>query len=637
MVKIFTTRDTLWINKYVYCLKGDLSMKIKREIQMRQRIFNYIISLCNLIGIIGLIIIAKTVYDQFGGIAIDTSDIRLEIEDLINTCFYSIFIILIIVNSIYSIMNRKNKELMLAYATSAIVLTFEAIAFDMEYFITSIFLDYIDVPWEIEDIYIIATSVISVIMLLLLVIVDIVRVIKNGDSKKKIILYVLMISVLVAICYFAKIQIVFAVIIFLAIMQMMNNGKALEEKEKKSKIILNIFLVLFITISVIGIIINIIYTYQYTRKIDLQMTELAEQIQDKIKKVKKDEQIIVVQDNEKGAGAINLKGIEVIPCGKYNDIIDIEGYDVLLAWNATPNQYIYLNKDGTEIASCDNAPTPWMADDKFSKNISYKDAIEWATGKKSFLNANENKKENEMDQAKEEYQNGILIQKYKLNNSYIIKIEYDDDEDTENVNIKIIDENNNIISEESDANVILESDSNNENVLKTFSDGSVPFYNINNKSQGWFDAQTGKKYTLKGNVEILDVIEDKVLIRHFDNDGYVKKESIINKEGKTLINAKEVHELENGFIIKNSNDKYVYINSDLEIKTEEFDYINGEYSEYGVLICKNNAETDSNYEQSMLIDTDGNNLMNRSYEDIGSSYTVETNYLLDDEIYILFE
>ena len=57
-----------------------------------------------------------------------------------------------------------------------------------------------------------------------------------------------------------------------------------------------------------------------------------------------------------------------------------------------------------------------------------------------------------------------------------------------------------------------------------------------------------------------------------------------------MINAKEVHELENGFIIKNSNDKYVYINSDLEIKTEEFDYINGEYSEYGVLICKNNAD-----------------------------------------------
>lgn len=50
----------------------------------------------------------------------------------------------------------------------------------------------------------------------------------------------------------------------------------------------------------------------------------------------------------------------------------------------------------------------------------------------------------------------------------------------------------------------------------------------------------------------------------------IKKESIVNKEGKTLINAKEVHELENGFIIKNSNDKYVYINSDLEIKTEEF-------------------------------------------------------------------
>ena len=609
-------------------------MKIKVEIQMKQRIFNYIISLCNLIGIIGLVIIAKTVYDQFGYIAIDTSDIRFEIENLINTCFFSVFIILIIANSIYSIMNRKNKELMLAYATSAIVFTFEAIAFDMENFITSMFLDYIEISWEIEEIYIIATSAISVIMLLLLVIVDIVRVVKNGDSKKKIILYVLMISVLVAICYFAKIQIMYAIIIFLAIMQMMNNGKALEEK--KSKIILNIFLVLFITISVIGIIINIIYTYQYTRKIDLQMTELAEQIQDKIKKVKKDEQIIGVYDDKRGVGAINLKGIEVIPCGKYEDIIDIEGYDVLLAWNATTNQYIYLNEDGTEIASCDNAPTPWMADNKFSKNISYKDAIEWATRQITFLSATENKKGNKIEQMTEEYQNGILIQKYKLNNSYIIKIEHNDNEDTENVNIKIIDRNK-IISEESNANVILEFDSNNERALKTFSDGSVPFYNINNKSQGWFDAQTGKKYTLKGNVEILDVIEDKVLIRHFDNDGCVKKESIVNKEGKTLINAKEVHELENGFVIKNSNDKYVYINSDLEIKTEEFDYINGDYSEYGVLICKNKSETDFDYEQSMLIDTDGNDLMNRSYKNIGNGYTVETNYLLDDEIYILFE
>ena len=75
----------------------------------------------------------------------------------------------------------------------------------------------------------------------------------------------------------------------------------------------------------------------------------------------------------------------------------------------------------------------------------------------------------------------------------------------------------------------------------------------------------------------------------------------------------------------------------MEIKTEEFDYINGDYSEYGVLICKNKSETDFDYEQSMLIDTDGNNLMNRSYKNIGNGYTVETNYLLDNEIYILFE
>lgn len=602
---------------------------------MKQRIFNYIISLCNLIGIIGLVIITKTVYDELGGIAIHTYDIENGIENLINICFYSILIILILVNIIYSIINRKNKELMLAYAGSAIVCTFKVILFDMEHLITNIFWEYIDVTLKAEKVYSIVISIISVLLLLLMVIVDIV---KKKDNKTKIILYVLEIAAFVAIGYLVQMPITFLVIIFFAIMQLMNNGKILEGKEKKLKIILNIFLTLFMTISVIGITSNIIYTYQYTRKIDLQMTELEKQIQAKIKKVDKDKQVIIVYDTEKGVGAINLKGIEVIPCGKYDSIITTEDGDVLIAWTETTNQYIYLNKDGTEIASCNNAPTPWMADNKFTKDTTPKKAIEWATTIGKFYNdETESKKENGIELDKEEYQNGILAQVYKLNNSYIIKIEYNYDEDTESVNIKVIDRNNNIISEESNANVILEYDDDNGYVLKTFSDGSVPFYNINNKSQGWFDAQTGKKRALKGNGEILDVIADKILIRNFDNDGYVENECIVSKDGKTLINAKEVHEFKNGFIIRNLNNKYVYMNSNLEIKTEEFDYIDGKYSEYGVLICENYAKTYFDVNQRMLIDTDGKNLINKSYENIEINYDTKTDYLLDDEIYRLFE
>ena len=63
---------------------------------MKQRIFNYIISLCNFIGIIGLIIITQTVYNELGDIAIHTYDIKNVIGNLINTCFYSILIIFII-------------------------------------------------------------------------------------------------------------------------------------------------------------------------------------------------------------------------------------------------------------------------------------------------------------------------------------------------------------------------------------------------------------------------------------------------------------------------------------------------------------------------------------------------------------
>ena len=603
---------------------------------MKQRIFNYIISLCNFIGIIGLIIITQTVYNELGDIAIHTYDIKNVIGNLINTCFYSILIIFIIVNSIYSIMNRKNKELMLAYAGSAIVCTFKVIAFDMGYLITNIFLDYISVTSEAEEMYSIVVSIISILLLLLLVISDIVRIVKKKDNKTKIILYVLEIVALVAIGYFVQIPITFLVIIFFAIMQLMNNGEVLEGKEKKLKIILNIFLTLFMTISVIGITANIIYTYQYTRKIDLQMTELEKQIQAKIKKVNADKQLIKVYDTERGVGAINLKGIEVIPCGKYDSISTTEDGDVLIAWTEKTNQYIYLNKDGTEIASCNNAPTPWMADNKFTKDINPKKAIEWATKIGYLYNDETESEKNGIEQEKEEYQNGILIQEYKLNDSYTIKIEYNDD-DTENVNIKIIDRNNNIISEENNANVILGYNGNNGYVLKTFSDGSVPFYNVNNKSQGWFDAQTGKKRALKGNGEILDVFADKILIRNFDNDGYVKNECIMSKDGKILINANEVHELKNGFIIKNLNDKYVYMNSNLEIKTGEFDYIDEKYYEYGVLICENYAKTDSDHNQSMLINTDGKNLINKSYEYIEINYDTKTNYLLDDEIYRLFE
>lgn len=605
---------------------------------MKQRIFNYIISLCNFIGIIGLVIITQTVYNELGDIAIHTYDIKNVIGNLINIGFYAILIIFIIINSIYSIMNRKNKELMLAYAGSAIVCTFIVIAFDMGYLITNIFLNYISVTSEAEEMYSIVVSIISILLLLLLVISDIVRIVKKKDNKTKIILYVLEIVALVAIGYFVQIPITFLVIIFFAIMQLMNNGKVLEGKEKKLKIILNIFLTLFMTISVIGITANIIYTYQYTRKIDLQMTELEKQIQAKIKKVNTDKQLIKVYDTERGVGAINLKGIEVIPCGKYDSISTTEDGDVLIAWTEKTNQYIYLNKDGTEIASCNNAPTPWMADNKFTKDINPKKAIEWAT-KIGYLynDETESEKENGIEQEKEEYQNGILIQEYKLNDSYTIKIEHNDDEDVESVNIKIIDRNNNIISEENNANVILGYDGNNGYVLKTFSDGSVPFYNVNNKSQGWFDAKTGKKRALKGNGEILDVFADKILIRNFDNDGYVKNECIMSKDGKTLINANEVHELKNGFIIKNLNDKYVYMNSNLEIKTGEFDYIDEKYYEYGVLICKNYAKTDSDHDQSMLIDTDGKNLINKSYEYIEINYDTKTNYLLDDEIYRLVE
>lgn len=51
--------------------------------------------------------------------------------------------------------------------------------------------------------------------------------------------------------------------------------------------------------------------------------------------------------------------------------------------------------------------------------------------------------------------------------------------------------------------------------LYLFSNGTIPFYDINNKSQGWFTSY-GKKETMEGNAQILDFIDDKILIRDYN-------------------------------------------------------------------------------------------------------------------------
>lgn len=121
-----------------------------------------------------------------------------------------------------------------------------------------------------------------------------------------------------------------------------------------------------------------------------------------------------------------------------------------------------------------------------------------------------------------------------------------------------------------------------ENYLYIYSNGSIPFYDINKKQQGWF-TKYGVKVPLKGNAQILEIINDYILIKnHNDNTIY-----FIDSNG-TMVSEiyKEIFIVsKDKFIVKNKNNKYTIINSNFEKLIDgEWDFVDTSLLSNGLYI-----------------------------------------------------
>lgn len=150
-----------------------------------------------------------------------------------------------------------------------------------------------------------------------------------------------------------------------------------------------------------------------------------------------------------------------------------------------------------------------------------------------------------------------------------------------------------------------------ENYLYIYSNGTIPFYDVSSKKQGWF-TRFGNKVTLSGKVQILEIMGDYILIKnHNDNSIY-----FIDSEGNNVSGVyKELFICnEERYIVKQSNNKYTIIDSEFnKVSNDEWDFVDTSLISLGIVIFGTSTNAisfnDYDYTENMnlrMVNFDGN-------------------------------
>lgn len=120
-----------------------------------------------------------------------------------------------------------------------------------------------------------------------------------------------------------------------------------------------------------------------------------------------------------------------------------------------------------------------------------------------------------------------------------------------------------------------------ENYAYIFSNGTIPFYDIDKREQGWFTGY-GKKVTMSGKAQILDFVDDKILIRNYNNHTVY----FIDNKGNILSEIyKDIYISQDRYIVKGENNKYKVIGKDFQkVFENEYDVIDPYLINYGLYI-----------------------------------------------------
>ena len=490
---------------------------------------------------------------------------------------------------------------------------------------------------------------------IILAIINLALIKKNRPKVIQVISYIVVILssilVLLDIWHFDLLEYVGIVWCVIAvIMQLIYTHLQEDDDESEQRKIINIIIYYILqAIIAIGLFIFIVYCLLVCKinseKLKNETINIANQIYEQSANNK--EELILVERNSK-YGFINEKGEEVIKT-EYDIISNLLTFNI----NDKDCEYAFAKKgsDFYIILASKKVIDLKETNSEYFKNIYEIINSKFNTNeeeqKKSslmmvgmaYLSANENVKnaknntynssnEKELKPDSEDFDDDYnYVYTYNLKNGLkmiITEIEIDADEEEYEYEYSLITKKNNQIIQ-NDKDVVIPIDL--EGNIKLYSNGNIPFCNLQKNIQGWYDVTTGQAMSLQGNYQILDITNNNhLLIRDYNTSE--KNEMIVDgSTGNVIAQGKYIDKIENGYIITDKSKKMYFVDETGNIKSQQFDCVMDISTKgNGLLMCAN--KTSSGLE-CKLMDSKGNILTKQSYSKLGNN--INWDYFLEED------
>lgn len=513
--------------------------------------------------------------------------------------FNVIFIVIMLLNVCFLIQNKKNKKILFWYLIPIIY-----------YLIASLTLFKISLPNYLEN------SLWSIIPSIFFII-NLVKEFRNRKKKKVLIWHSSGLALCIIMFFINAYNsiiwlIISSIILFINSSNLDNNSKTMKK--------INTGIIVFSIILLIIAIIRCLVLVSNMQKVDDETVDFISQIKASLIDENKKNILIPVCKNNKW-GYINPEGKEIIPC-EY-DMVSQEAFNTngILKYDfyylKRNNEYTLITSSGKSITTRLNSPAPWITGSMLDHYNSEKDNIslllssaretirECFNTNSQYINPSSSKHVEYDNIQYTDSSNSIYV--FNMENNYILELE----------KLNSLDSNNNekyLIRLKKDGRVI-ESYNNisigNIQNIESYTNGDIPFYNLENGIHGYYSVKNNKFVTIKGQYEILDVVDDNNVIIRDWRIPTDTRDIVLYQEKRTILKALSIVCRGNGYIIKKENNKMVYANKDANEITAEYDVILDNYVKYGILIC---ANINDNKKEYVLSDLEGNILTNSPYD-----------------------
>ena len=110
--------------------------------------------------------------------------------------------------------------------------------------------------------------------------------------------------------------------------------------------------------------------------------------------------------------------------------------------------------------------------------------------------------------------------------------------------------------------------------IETYSNGGIGFRALDGVFSGWYDNYGNIIYFNTGNLKIIDVKNDKMILGEMDENGFINgKYYAFDISGQFILEAKEIVEYEENYYILTLQNKYIIVDENFNQISNEYDFV----------------------------------------------------------------